>query len=138
MSAKDLFHEAVKLALQKEQWTITDDPLRVKFGDIRFQIDLGAEQLLAAEKADAKIAVEIKSFLGSSAITDFHTALGQFLNYQIALEANDPDRKLYLAVPEDTYKSFFQGQLAQVAIQRYKIRLVVYNPTTEEIVEWRN
>ena len=29
MSAKDHFHEAVKEALQKEQWMITDDPLKV-------------------------------------------------------------------------------------------------------------
>jgi hypothetical protein len=26
VSAKDIFHEAVKQALQKEQWVITDDP----------------------------------------------------------------------------------------------------------------
>jgi XisH protein len=138
MSARDLFHEAVKHALEKEQWKITDDPLRVKFGDISFQIDLGAERLLAAERDGEKIAVEIKSFLGSSVITDFHAALGQFLNYQIALEANEPDRKLYLAVPEDTYRTFFQGQLAQRVVRRYQVRLVAYNPTTEEIVEWRN
>jgi XisH protein len=27
--AKDLFHEAVKKALIKDGWTITDDPLRL-------------------------------------------------------------------------------------------------------------
>ena len=33
-------------------------------------IDLGAEKLIAAEKNSRKIAVEIKSFLGSLAITE--------------------------------------------------------------------
>ncbi|MCC5667754.1 XisH family protein [Nostoc sp. CHAB 5784] len=28
MSARDLFHEAVKNALQKENWIVTNDPLR--------------------------------------------------------------------------------------------------------------
>jgi hypothetical protein len=32
MSAKDLFHHAVKTALQKENWLITNDPLRLSFG----------------------------------------------------------------------------------------------------------
>ncbi len=58
VSAKDIFHEAVKKALQKEQWVITDDPLKFKFGNVNFQIDLGAERLVAAERAGEKIAVE--------------------------------------------------------------------------------
>jgi len=30
MAAKDLFHEAVRRALEKEQWVITDDPLKIE------------------------------------------------------------------------------------------------------------
>ena len=54
MSARDLFHEAVKKALQKEQWVITDDPLKFKFGDVNFQVDLGAEKIVAAERLGEK------------------------------------------------------------------------------------
>lgn len=89
MAAKDRFHEAVRVALQKEQWTITDDPLKLEVGGAKFEIDLGAEQLLAAERSGEKIAVEIKTFLGDSPITDYHAALGQFLNYRLALELSD-------------------------------------------------
>jgi len=63
MSAKDVFHNAVKNALQKEGWLITDDPLFIRFGGINIYIDLGAEKVIAAEKDGQKIAVEIKSFL---------------------------------------------------------------------------
>jgi XisH protein len=105
VSAKDVFHEAVKQALQKEHWTITDDPLRFKFGNVNFQVDLGAEQLLAAERAGEKIAVEIKSFLNPSAITDFYAALGQFLSYRLALEFVEPERNLYLAVRSQISRS---------------------------------
>jgi hypothetical protein len=40
MAAKDLFHEAVRRALEKEQWVITNDPLKVEVGGAKFEIDL--------------------------------------------------------------------------------------------------
>jgi hypothetical protein len=138
VSAKDFFHDAVKHALQKEQWTITDDPLKFKFGNVNFQVDLGAEQLLAAERSGEKIAVEIKSFLNPSAITDFYAALGQFLSYRLALESIHPDRTLYLAVPFDTYQTFFQYEFTQIAIQRYQVLIIVYDPANEVIMQWIN
>ncbi|MEM9007894.1 MAG: XisH family protein [Cyanobacteria bacterium P01_F01_bin.86] len=136
MAAKDMFHDAVKRALQKEHWKITADPLRFKFGDVNFQIDLAAERILAAERGDEKIAVEIKSFLNPSAVTDFYAALGQFLSYRLALATIEPDRTLYLAVPVDTYESFFQVQFTQAVMQSYQLRLIVYNSLAEAIVQW--
>lgn len=76
MAAKDLFHNVVKNALLKEQWAITADPLKIKIEGVKLEIDLAAEKVLAAEKEGRKIAVEIKSFLNASVITDFHAALG--------------------------------------------------------------
>lgn len=136
MSAKDKFHEVVKLALQKDGWTITDDPLYINFGKVQMRIDLGAEKLLAAEKEGEKIAVEIKSFLNASAITDFHLALGQFLNYRTGLREKDPERKLYLAVDTITYNDFFTLPFTQLQIQEYKLKIVIYDTDTEEIVRW--
>jgi hypothetical protein len=136
MSAKDLFHNAVKNGLQKENWTITDDPLSLKFGDTRIYIDLGAEKILAAEKGEEKIAVEIKTFASASVVFDFHVAIGQFVNYQVALENKDPTRLLYLAVPQEIYDSFFQSLLAKAVIHKYKIGLIVYDPESEVIIQW--
>jgi XisH protein len=136
MSARDLFHEAVKNALQKEEWVITDDPLELEFEEVTLKIDLGAERLIAAEKAGERIAVEIKSFASNSPVSDFHTALGQFLNYQIALEENEPERQLYLAVPVDAYEKFFQTRLARTAVKRHQLRLIVYDPIMEVLVQW--
>ena len=86
VAAKDRFHQVVKTALIKDGWDVTHDPLQIKVGGVDMEIDLGAERLLAAERAGEKIAVEIKSFLTSaSAISEFHTALGQFINYRAAL-----------------------------------------------------
>lgn len=112
MSARDRFHDAVRHALEKEDWKITHDPLRIKFGEEDIiQVDLGAELVLGAEKLEQKIAVEVKSFLSDSAIFDFHLALGQFLNYRLVLEAIEPERMLYLAVPIFAHQSFFYRDL---------------------------
>ena len=103
--AKDLFYNTVKNALQKDGWQITHDPYQLRYGAVDVYIDLAAEtEAIAAEIAGRKIAVEVKSFAGSSIISEFHVALGQFLNYRVALEvSSEPERVLYLAVPTDTY-----------------------------------
>ncbi|MFN6540865.1 MAG: element excision factor XisH family protein [Nostoc sp. EkiNYC01] len=96
------------------------------------------ERLLAAERAGQKIAVEIKTFLGDSPITDYHTALGQFLNYRLALELSEPDRTLHLAIPVAFYQAFFQREFAQLSVERYQIKRVIYDPFQEVIVQWIN
>jgi len=136
MSAKDLFHDAVRRGLEKDQWRISSDPLELEWEEVKVKIDLAAERLIAAERGETKIAVEIKSFISPSPISDFHTALGQFLNYRIMLEVKEPDRQLYLAVPLETYDTFFQSRFAQTAIERHQLDLIVYNPILEEIVQW--
>ena len=136
MAARDLFHESVKIALQKENWVITDAPLKVETGRAKFEIDLGAERLLAAEREGEKIAVEIKTFLGDSPITDYHAALGQFLNYRLALELKEPDRELYLAVPVAVHEAFFQREFLQISVERHQVNRIVYDPVNEVIVQW--
>jgi hypothetical protein len=137
MAAKDIFHAAVRQALIKEQWVITADPLVIKINKVKLEIDLAAEKIFAAEKAGRKIAVEVKSFVSSSVISDFHLALGQFLNYRLALQMKEPDRRIYLAVPLDTFNSFFQEMFVQEAMNIYQLKLIIYEPNQEKIVEWR-
>lgn len=84
-----------------------------------------------------KIAVEVKRFAGGSTISEFHTALGQLLNYQAALEvSNEPERILYLATPTDTYQTFLRFEPAKTVIEKYKVRLINYNPVQEVIKQW--
>jgi hypothetical protein len=139
MSAKDRFHDAVKNALQKDVWTITDEPLRIPIERLtNLYIDFGAEKLIIAQRENQKIAVEVKSFLGASTLSEFHMALGQCLNYRYALEDTEPDRKLYLAVPISIYEDFFSVPFIQSVLKRSKISLVVYDSAQEEIVQWQN
>lgn len=55
MPAKDKYHDSVRNALIKDGWTITHDPLIVRWGAKDMYVDLGAEQFLAAEKTGCKI-----------------------------------------------------------------------------------
>ena len=136
MSAKDFFHDVVKQALKNEGWEITADPLRIQFLGVELRIDLGAERVIAADRNGEKIAVEIKSFLRSSAITDFHEALGQYIDYREGLAHVEPERLLFLAVPIVAYQTFFQLPFGQYMIGRYQLKLIVYHPEREEIVQW--
>jgi hypothetical protein len=139
MSAKDVFHEVVKKALQKDGWQITHDPLSISVGGVNLSIDLAAEKLIAAEREGEKIAVEIKSFLErSSAISEFHTALGQFINYRGALRRRQPDRVLYLAVPLTTYKTFFSLDFPRDMIEENQVKMIIYDVEHEVIAEWIN
>jgi hypothetical protein len=137
VTAKDKFHGQVKQALIREQWTVTEN-FQISFGGKRLEIDFGAERLIFADRGLEKIAIEVKSFLNPSPMTDFHNAVGQFLNYQVALRRQEPDRMLYLAVPVEAYDDFFQSEFVQVAIADHGLRLIVYNPIEEVIEQWIN
>ena len=138
MSAWDIFHNAVKIALEKDGWIITHDPLALEFGLGSLYVDLGAERIIAAERSNEKIAVEIKSFLSGSAVSEFHTALGQYLNYRLLMQDQYREYKLYLAVPSSAYESFFQLPFVQSTIQQYQLKLAIYIPEKQEIIKWQN
>ena len=104
MPAKDFYHNTVKSALIKDGWTITHDPLRLKWGNNPFYVDLGAEQLLTAKKEDRKIAVEVKSFVSYSNMADLENALGHYILNRNIIEELEPDRTLYLAVHEEIFR----------------------------------
>ncbi|MBW4634992.1 MAG: XisH family protein [Iphinoe sp. HA4291-MV1] len=137
MAAKDVFHDSVRKGLEKEGWVITDDPLRIRAGRVDMQIDLGAEKVIAADRGEEKIAVEIKSFISTSNIYEFHTAVGQFINYRVALEEQQPNRVLYLAVPQGVYRNFFTLPFVQTVIERFQLTLIVYDPVSEVILSWK-
>jgi hypothetical protein len=135
--AKDYLHPVVKAALIQEGWTVTHDPLELKVGGVDMEIDLGAERIIGAERQGQRIAVEVKSFLaGGSAISEFHRALGQFINYRIALRTEEPDRILYLAVPFLAFNTFFQLDFPKSVIDENKIKLLVYDTLAASDLLW--
>ncbi|KOR37696.1 MULTISPECIES: element excision factor XisH family protein [Planktothricoides] len=134
--AKDIYHEAVKIALIKDGWTITEDPLRLKFGGRMTYVDLGAEKLLAAQKEGQQIAVEVKSFLNPSPVKDLEQALGQYIMYSQVLAKLQQNRLLYLAIPQVVFYDFFSEELPKLIVEINQIKLLVFNPESQEVCQW--
>lgn len=136
MPARDRFHDCVRNALAKDGWVITHDPLRLSWGGKDLYVDLGAEQLMAAEKGGRSIAVEVKSFVGNSGIDDLEKALGQFALYRSVLAVNHPGWMLFLAVPEDAVRDVFDEPIGRLVIQDYSVKVFGFDPINEVITRW--
>ena len=134
--ARDLFHTNVKEALLKDGWSVTNDPLTFKVGKVQIQIDLGAERLIAAERGLDKIAVEIKTFGSLSFITALYEAVGKYVVYRNVLKKIEPERKLFLAVPDSVYVRYFDEVAILNIMQEEKFKIVVYNQFTQVISQW--
>jgi len=138
MPAKDIYHDAVKSALIKDGWTITDDPYKIKYKDAELFADLSAEKPIAAEQNGRKIVVEIKSFLSPSPMRDFELALGQYILYRNLINLTEPDYTIYLAIKESTYENFFTRDSIKEIVQLNQILIIVVNVEKEEILQWIN
>lgn len=136
MSRRDLFHEAVVHALERDGWTVTDDPYYLEYGEQTLQIDLGAEMPIAAERGGRKIAVEIKSFAGKTTMAEFYAAVGQFVTYQDALQVQEPERILYLAVPDEAFAALFDTVRGRSLQKKLSLFLLVYSSKKETITKW--
>jgi hypothetical protein len=137
MPKRDRYHFQVRVALEKDGWIITDDPLDLTSGEVELFADLGAAKVLAAERGAEKIAVEIKSFLEEqSPVAEFHKASGQYDTYQFALLDKEPDRKVYLAIPSFIWKTFFQRPLIQKIVHEKPLRVIVVNVDSQTIETW--
>jgi hypothetical protein len=136
MPALDKYHHAVKHALEREGWLVTAENTALEFGGVKMFIDIRAETLLIAERDQRKIAVEVKSFLEHSTLSAFQDAVGQYLSYLVALESKEPNRILYLAAPEAIWQPFSKLPFTQAIAARVGLRVLVFNPVSEEIVQW--
>jgi XisH protein len=136
MPKLDFIHDAVKNALIKDGWVITDDPYIIQYEKTTLYADLGAERPIAAERNGQKLVVEVKSFVGTSKIRDLKEALGQYDIYRYLLEEVAPDRKLYVAISTSAYKNFFSQNMIQLIISKHQLPLVVIDTETEEVKQW--
>ena len=136
MPALDIYHDAMKNALVKDGWTISHDPFHLRWGKKDMYVDLGARQLLAAEREERKIAVEIKSFVGTSEMEDLKNAVGQFVLYRAVMRKTAPERILYLAVRDITFNSLFEEPVGQLLIADENLNLIVFDAKNQVIVQW--
>ncbi len=137
MAAKDKVHDQVVNALKKDGWTITHDPLKVLWKKRKLYVDLGAEKLIAAQKDESKIAVEIKSFIGANDLDDLYQAIGQFILYRKAMKMAAPERTLYLAIDTLVFRQLFDDEDGESLRAEESINLLVFDKHKEEVVLWK-
>jgi hypothetical protein len=99
-------------------------------------VDLGAEAPIGAEKDGRKIAVEVKGFLGISETTELERALGQYWLYRFLLERREPDRVLFMAVSREAYARIFNEPDGRDLVVAQNLKLLVFDPTEEVVVQW--
>ncbi|MEB3281319.1 MAG: XisH family protein [Lyngbya sp.] len=136
MPARDIYHNNLKNALIKDQWTITHDPLRLIWGNKDMYVDLGAEKILKAEKLGIKIAVELKTFGGKSEVNDLEDALGQYFLYYSVIKRRESERTLYLAIQNKVFLDIFENDLGKLILEDYQIPLIVFSIKEEVILQW--
>ncbi len=81
--------------------------------------------------------VEIKGFENMASPVDYiaHT-VGKYVLYRAILDAEGDTTPLYLAVPLQAYQGILDEEIGRVLIEWVKIKLVVFTPENEEIVQW--
>ena len=135
MPAKDIYHDTVRTALDKDGWTITHDPLIIRWGKRDLYIDLGEEKIIAAEKDNQKIAIEIKSFVGKLSIDDLEKALGQYILYYDLLTKLKSERTLYLAIHQQAFADI-EDPIGQVLLDNKRLKLLIFDEIEEVILRW--
>ncbi|MEH1809672.1 XisH family protein [Nostoc sp.] len=138
MPAKDIYHNTVKNALIKDGWTIIADPYFLQYEDAELYADLFVEKALLAEQEGRKIVVEIKSFISPSPMRDFENALGQYILYRDILQLASKNYKIYLAIRDTVFDTFFQRKSIQAVVKLQQIEFIVFNNEREEITLWIN
>ncbi len=134
MARRDKTHFIVREALEREGWIVTHDPFFIKLGKKSAEIDLGAERIVLAEKGIEKIAIKI--FIGTSTITDFYHAHGQFDLYDRALKSIEPERILYLALPDDAYEELKNDLFSFPSFEDLHHRIIVYKSENDTDLLW--
>lgn len=146
MPPRDSIHHIVKQAIIKDGWQITDDPYVISYGERFLFVDLAATesstpdqifgQFIGAEYQNSRIAIEIKEFGGKSAIADLEQAIGQYILYQLLLKQVDPEREVYLAIPDIAYYSLFSEPIGELVIAELPLKLLIVDLQKTEVKQW--
>lgn len=78
----------------------------------------------------------ICSIISRLCSSELEKTMGQLQLYQWALEEQEPERQLFLAVSQQAYIKHFQKAIFQLAVERNKMNLLVYEPSQEVVLEW--
>jgi hypothetical protein len=133
MSARDYHHDTVKRALLKAGWQIAGEQVTLILPIRRLWVDMRA----ISPRETLPLLVEVKSFENLSSPVEYLTAaVGKYILYEAAIEDLGIDGVLYMALPTHAFEGIMAEPVGQLLRQRVHIRMIVFDPISEEIVEW--
>jgi len=56
--------------------------------------------------------------------------------YKEILAEVEPDRDIYLAIPQSAYVGIFQERLGQLMIEKKELKIIVFEPEGEVLTTW--
>ena len=135
MPELDTCHYQVVNALAKAGWAVDPNPLHITdlFGN-DFFVDMTAVRPEGAVGA-FEITVEVKCFTLPKKTPELHRAIGQCIVYQGVLAREGFTLPVYMAVPTQTFKKYFNDSLLAV-LNSHSIRLIEVDIEKEDIVRW--
>jgi len=71
-----------------------------------------------------------------SIINELEKAIGQYLLYVAILTEDEPERKLYLAVPGTAYNGIFSRPVVKRLVESLKIRFLLFDEVEGRITQW--
>jgi XisH protein len=108
----------------------------LRVGQRNLYIDLAAERGDGEAVALELIALEVQSIGDPSPVADLQQALGQFIMYRMVLAERQPERTLFLAVPGDVYDGFLSEPLGRRMMERFRLKVMVFDPATGRVLRW--
>jgi hypothetical protein len=133
LPAKDTYHDTVVRALEKDGWRITAQQVRLTVSRRKLWVDIEATR----QDLTLTILIEVKGLdAHASKIEALASAAGKYLVYNAILEWAEDERILYLAVPQTAYDGILNEQIGLIVRQKAELKLIVFDPLEERIIEW--
>jgi hypothetical protein len=129
LSKYDTCHHDVAAALRREGWQVENETRR-RYKKRVVNLDL------RAFREDRRVFIEVKCFPDLAIPDEQYTAIGQYVLYRTFLRLAKIPHPLYLAVPSTIYETRFDAVLLEV-IREYQIKLLVFDPTGERNLQWK-
>jgi len=132
MPANDKYQTVLLNALKKSNWSIIREQVRLIVKNRYIFLDIQAKN----QNNDEIILIGLKGFDVPSPVNHLGNVIGQYTLYRSILKHLDITYPLYLAVPKHVYDTFLQEEISQVALNDARIKLLVFDVDSEDIVLW--
>ncbi|MCC7450459.1 MAG: hypothetical protein IT324_23775 [Anaerolineae bacterium] len=138
MPAIDSCEPPILRALQKDGWHVRIKPYAIHSGKHLTFADASLERV-TEDRIEHIVVVEVKCFNDPQAdLPELYTAIGQYLFYRSALLLIGNPPPLYLAVPTRAYARLTSDSVIMAVLQDARIKLIIIDLETEEVVQWIN